>query len=278
MHAPPADPVAAVGMLDALDQAADVLGVTAEGAVRWAAAGHVVGRRVRCGRGTAWLAVRAVPLGEAGGILWHGNATAEKAFGDLAGVRPALLNLYDRTDGGTAYRAELTACPDEPRCSPTPAPSPDLAPADRWWATLRRTVETVARAATDRVAVDRQAVDAVPRVLGLPAPHIERFAPAHADLHWANLTAHGPHILGWEGWGLAPEGYDAATLHACSLVNPGLAARVRVEFPVLDTESGRAAEVVAVARLIAAVAPDTDPALSDALRARARELRARASR
>lgn len=280
MHAPPADPVAAVGMLDALEQACDALGVAVVGeAVRWGRTGRVAGRRVRCGRGTAWLAVRAVPIAEAGGLLWQGNASAEKTFGDLAGVRPSLLNMYDRTDGGTAYRAELTACPDEPACSPTPGPPPGLAPGDRWWATLRRTLETVGRAVTDRVAVDRPAIDAaVPRVLGLPAPRVERFAPAHADLHWANLTAHGPHVLGWERWGLAPAGYDAAVLHACSLAHPVLASRVRSEFPFLETELGRAAEIVALAELLPAVAPADDPALFTALRTRARELRAAAPR
>ncbi|HSA49417.1 MAG TPA: hypothetical protein VLH10_04800 [Yinghuangia sp.] len=279
MHAPPSDPVDAVRMIDALDQAGEALGVVADGPTVWGRTGRAAGRRVRYERGAAWLAVRSAPVARARGGSWDGNAAAEKAFGDLAGVRPPLLNLYDWADGGTAYRAELAACLDEPMCSSTPEASLGPDPGDRWWATLRRTLETVGRADTDRVAVDQTRIDAtVPRLLGVPAPRIERTVPSHADLHWAHVTAHGPHVIGWDRWGHAPVGYDAAKLYAWSLASPGTAARVRSEFPVLETELGRIAEVVAVAELIATVDPAGHPALFAALRTRARDLLPPASR
>src|SRR5262249_18638582 len=43
------------------------------------------------------------------------------------------------------------------------------------------------------------------------------WATAHGDLHFANLCAPNLHLLDWEGWGLAPAGYNAATLHSHSL-------------------------------------------------------------
>jgi len=43
---------------------------------------------------------------------------------------------------------------------------------------------------------------------------------AHADLHWANVLAPDCALVDWEGWGLAPAGYDAATLYVHSLLAP----------------------------------------------------------
>ncbi|MGG2461549.1 hypothetical protein ACO0M4_17295 [Streptomyces sp. RGM 3693] len=43
------------------------------------------------------------------------------------------------------------------------------------------------------------------------------------------------HLLDWEGFGLAPVGYDAAMLLAYSLLAPGFADRIRETFPVLAT-------------------------------------------
>ncbi|MFH8407183.1 phosphotransferase [Streptomyces sp. NPDC018019] len=74
------------------------------------------------------------------------------------------------------------------------------------------------------------------RFTGAPAPQITEWATAHGDLHFANLTADGPVILDWEGWGIAPYGYDAALLYVYSLLVPATAARIKQEFAdVLDS-------------------------------------------
>ena len=49
---------------------------------------------------------------------------------------------------------------------------------------------------------------------------VERWATAHADMHWCNVTAPVCCILDWEAWGLAPRGFDAATLYCASLPVP----------------------------------------------------------
>lgn len=55
-------------------------------------------------------------------------------------------------------------------------------------------------------------------------------------------------LLDWEGWGMAPEGFDAATPYAYSLLQPNTAARVRVTFPALGSPAGLAAEATVCAQ------------------------------
>ncbi|MFF0110712.1 hypothetical protein [Streptomyces hirsutus] len=112
---------------------------------------------------------------------------------------------------------------------------------------------------TDRVAVRQQYMDrAIPEFVGIPAPAVTCWTAAHADLHWANVTA-PLRILDWEGWGRAPEGFDAATLYAYSLLQEDVAARVRDAFPVLGSPAGLAAEATVCAQLLQTVATRRQP-------------------
>ncbi|MDI2129966.1 hypothetical protein [Yinghuangia seranimata] len=269
MYSSPGEGADPLRVLDALDQAADVLGVVSDGEVVWGFSSRMVSRRVRYGRRAAWLRVLEASASGARGRLWEGNEAAEKAFGDLAGVRPALLNLFDWAEGGAAFRAELIAYVDEPVCSASARAPEGFDPGPRWWSTLRSALETVGRARTERVTVRQDWVDrAVPRFVGVAAPRIGGMVPAHGDLHWASVTRHGPHIVDWEAWGLAPVGFDAAMLHTYALLHPDVAARVRREFPVLDSAAGRVAETVVLAQLLERVSEGLDLDLADALRER----------
>lgn len=101
-----------------------------------------------------------------------------------------------------------------------------------------------------------------------------RRTAAHADLHWANVTA--PLLLmDWEGWGQAPEGFDAATLYACSLLQEDVATRVRDAFQVLGSPAGLAAEATVCAQLMQSVSRGDNLALADRLRDWSAELRRR---
>lgn len=67
----------------------------------------------------------------------------------------------------------------------------------------------------------------------------------------AGITGPECYLLDWEGWGMAPAGYDAATLYCHSLLVPGVAARVRAEFAEeLDTPDGVRAQLLVVARML----------------------------
>lgn len=81
--------------------------------------------------------------------------------------------------------------------------------------------------------------------------------------------------MDWEGWGQAPEGFDAATLYAYSLLQPDAAARVRDAFPVLGSPVGLAAEATVCAQLLQTVARGDNLVLEGQLRIWAGELRHR---
>ncbi|MFJ2968698.1 hypothetical protein ACIPIC_41335 [Streptomyces collinus] len=76
-------------------------------------------------------------------------------------------------------------------------------------------------------------------------------------------------------WGQAPEGFDAATLYAYSLLQPDVAARVRTVFPILGSLAGLAAEATVCAQLLQTVARGDNLVLEDQIRNWAGELRHR---
>lgn len=285
-----AEPNAATRLLEALDHAAALLGRTASGPIVHGRRGRTAGRRTELpgGGAPAWLRVLTTPVAKDADRRWQGNKTAEYAFGDTFGDlvdrRPRLLDVHDWTDGGYAYRAELTAYVDTPRCSWSPVATAGIDLPDEWWTDLRRTLGIVARARTQRTVVHQDWIDRlVPEQLGFKAPTLRSTAPAHGSLHWSNLTRGGvgPDLLGWGAWGRAPLAYDAAMLHAHSLPVPELAARVRAAFPELDTADGRVAEIVVTAELLHRISRGNHrglEVLEPHLHAQARRLRPAAHR
>ncbi|MFG3517013.1 hypothetical protein [Streptomyces bobili] len=210
---------------------------------------------------------------KASGKLWDGALDAQDVFGDLDGRRPALLAVHDAVDDTTAYRTELSARVDQPVLSDDPVLQRDLQLPDSWWQDLAGTLEKVAAVDTDRIAVREQYMDrAIPEFLGIPAPAVTCWTAAHSDLHWANVTA-PLRILDWEGWGRAPEGFDAATLYAYTLLQENIAARVRTAFPILGSPAGLAAEATVCAQLLQTVSRGDNLPLEDRLRAWSEELR-----
>ena len=122
---------------------------------------------------------------------------------------------------------------------------PDLA--DAWWATLSSSLDALAKHPTSRIATSagRRITQAritttIREVFPDMDTTITAWAAAHADLAWPNLTAPTCYLLDWEDWGLAPRGYDAATLRSESLAVPNLADRVYQERRTdLDSRSGQ---------------------------------------
>ncbi|MCX4461452.1 hypothetical protein OOK58_01925 [Streptomyces sp. NBC_01728] len=183
--------------------------------------------------------------------------------------------MHDAFDDTTAYRAELSARVDQPVLSDDPILQYDLQLPGSWWADLTEALEKVSATVTDRVAIRQQYMDrAIPEFVWIPAPAVPCWTTAHGDLHWANVTA-PLRLLDWEGWGRAPEGFDAATLYAYSLIQPNTAARVRDVFPVLGSPAGLAAEATVCAQLLQTVARGDNLVLEDQLRNWAEELRRR---
>ncbi|WP_437086841.1 phosphotransferase [Streptomyces sp. enrichment culture] len=147
-----------------------------------------------------------------------------------------------------------------------------------WWSELHTALACVSAVRTDRTAVRQAYLDrAMPKYLAFldgPVPTVpRRWSTAHGDLHWANLCGPELGILDWEGWGIAPAGYDAALLHAYSIGVPETAERVRREFfSVLDTEDGRFSELVVITELLQSAERGDGLELVAALRRRAEEV------
>lgn len=209
-----------------------------------------------------WVRVEARPASKVSGQGWNGTETAAA----LRGVAmPAWYQgvSWAESETGLLWRADETsyvaAGPVKPGGILTDAPSLD----DAWWSTLARSLAALAGAVTTRVAtlhtvpMSQARVSAtIGRVFGDHLDTtVDRWAPAHADLNWANLTAPACVLLDWEDWGLAPAGLDAANLLVNSLAVPALAERVRDAFAAeLDSRIGRIVTLFLCADIVSAPA------------------------
>jgi thiamine kinase-like enzyme len=148
-----------------------------------------------------------------------------------------------------------------------------------WWNHLRQALHELADVPTSRRTIQQHYLDwAMPTFLGAPIDTtVPAWSTAHGDCHYANLCGPTLYLLDWEGWGLAPAGYDAAYLHAHSLLTPQTAGRVRAEFAhLLDTDTGRFAELAVTTELLHAITRGDLTDLTEPLHQRARTLLGRA--
>ncbi|WP_037620128.1 hypothetical protein [Streptomyces aureus] len=266
MYSPPTSPADEQRILAAQTTAAEALEVTVTGPRRWGYAGRSLGQQAHHPRhGACWLRLISAPVGKAHGKLWDGTHLAATAFPDVR--RPALHGIHDLVREDAAYRAELCELVTSRVCSPDPVLRTELALPETWWKSLRTDLDAIAGTPTDRTAVRQEWINrAVPQFTGHPAPIIEQWATAHGDLQWANLTADGPTLLDFEGFGAAPLGYDPALLYVYSLLAPHTAAQIRAHFTVLASEPGRAALLIVAADLLQSCSRGDHPELAEPLR------------
>lgn len=146
---------------------------------------------------------------------------AEKAIPDTV-PRPRLHTAHEWTDADHAYRAELYERIQGTSLSDGPLPPHGLQLPGSWWTSLRTSLTAIASTGTDRVAVRQERLDwAMPEFLGTALDtRVPAWTTAHADIQWSNLTGPDLIVLDWERWGLAPAGYDEATLYISSLTHP----------------------------------------------------------
>lgn len=178
-------------------------------------------------RGT-WVKILFRPSGQINDRIW----TGEECASVLAGVsKPQLLRSVRWTDTtrDLVWRADETTRVESPAISSTPEIRKEPRNlSDEWWDTLRGSLTALAGTKTTRVAVRQDLIDRRIREYAgtVIDPVVDEWVPAHADVHWANLTAPRMVLLDWEGWGLGPRGLDGATLWAFSLLVPAVAERV----------------------------------------------------
>lgn len=249
-----ADPSRPGRLRGALSTAAAALGVAVVNEPVYGFGEHSIGCRAAGPQGGCWLRVISEQASWAHGKFWDGNAAAAT----IEGVsKPAWLASHEWDDGDRRLKAELMTFVPAPVCSPTLALRASLELPDRWWESLRRSLDALAAWPTERIAFSQELVSR--RLLsffgGKIEPIVGAWTTAHADLHWANLTAPDCHLLDWEGWGTAPAGYDAALLYCTSLLQPDIAYRVHEVFAdLLDSPDGIHAQLCAAATLLLRVA------------------------
>ncbi|WP_229921375.1 hypothetical protein [Streptomyces noursei] len=184
---------------------------------------------------------------------WGGPEAAEKAIPDKV-PRPRLHSVHEWHDDEFAYRGELYDRVVQQPLSDGALISSEPTLPESWWAALRTSLDAVSSVETERIAIRQERLRwALPQFLD--AADIETDVPswstAHADIQWSNLVGPDLCILDWERWGLAPTGYDAATLFISSLAVPEVASRIRREFAdVLDTPAGRFSELVVASEFL----------------------------
>lgn len=276
MHPEPADPQVGARMRTAHHRARTALDARPHpgGHEAWGWHGRTLGRPVTTPDGPAWLRLAAAPLDQADSTFWNGSHDAKDTIPETV-PRPRLRTIHDWNEPPWRYRAELYDHIDEHPVATSPTLTTDPSLPTSWWASLRTALGAIATIPTDRHTTDQQYLDwAMPKFLG---PAVDTRAPswstAHGDLNWANLCAPQLTMLDWEGWGLAPTGYDAATLHSYSLLVPDVASRIRSEFAdVLNTQAGRFAELAVITELLESTAYGDNLPLAEPLRRRAAHL------
>ena len=210
--------------------------------------------------------------------LWSGPATAHDTLPPEV-IRPALLDTADWTSGDHYYRAELWQRLG-PRCTTSSTTflvaAPDLDEA--WWARLRASLDSLRTVTTTRRAIRQRYLDVAMR-RQLPfavSTTVVRWSPAHADLHWSNVTTPEFALVDWERWGLAPAGWDIAMLHVFSLLVPSIAREIRQRFAEEFADPATVlAELGVIAWLLDTHSDEDIEALAAAARLRAAELGAR---
>ncbi|MFC7344511.1 hypothetical protein [Saccharopolyspora griseoalba] len=237
-----------------LDSAERALGVTLESEEQAARKRRTVGVPTR--RGT-WVRISATPA----------ESAAERS-GLEATVALPPETLHPRwyqgvcwCDGATLWRAEETELVPEPvvqQGGGVLTTDPQLP--EVWWQRLAGAQRALSTVATSRLATphtrpisQQRVTETIQAVFPGLDTTVGEWAVAHADFAWVNLTAPACRILDWEDFGLAPRGWDAATLWVNSLAVPALAERVQQVFAdELHSPTGVVCQLYALAELIAA--------------------------
>jgi hypothetical protein len=216
---------------------------------------------------TRWLRVLSEQPQWLPGEFWTGNADAN-IITEVA--KPTVLATTEWDEHGCRrVRAELmTLMPGAPASETDVLHTrPELV--DSWWTELRRSLDVLGVTMTSRTHADQAGVTTRihERFGGAVDSTVTQWATVHGDVHWANLMSPRFAMLDWELWGRGPAGTDAATLLCYSLPVPEVADTVRAAFAdVLDTPTGRVAQLAVIARLLRRVDGGDYPELAQPLR------------
>lgn len=249
-------------MIRVLGTAAEHFGLSLVGDPVFGWRERTIGSRVTSADGPRWLRVTSEHQEWAHDQFWEGNKDASAI---TAVPKPTVLAWHDWREGVACQRAEVMTLIQDRPVAATPEPHTPPVLSTGWWATLRRSLDTLAVQPTERVTVEQERVSERLRLFfgDWIDPTVTAWSTAHGDLHWGNLTAPACHLLDWEQWGRAPVGYDAASLYCHSLLVPSTAATVHAMFAdLLDNEAGRLAQLCVISRQLVRIEGGDYPELA----------------
>lgn len=213
---------------------------------------RTVSAPVATAAGLRWLRIVSEQQRYAGGEFWTGNTDATAAVTGV--VKPEVVRCWEWDDGKYRLRAELMTLLPGRHCSATPELRQPLPLPESWWRGLHTSLDALAQADTERVHLSQADLAHRIRVFfgdRVADPTVTSWTAAHTDLHWANLMAPEAALVDWEGWGLAPAGFDAATLYLHTLLVPDMAERVHREFvDQLTARDGLLAQLYVTGRML----------------------------
>ncbi|MGH3550568.1 MAG: hypothetical protein ACRDQU_21105 [Pseudonocardiaceae bacterium] len=225
-----------------------------------------------------WVRIEARPLATLAG---QGSGVEGTASLPIAVARPQWYQglSWQAREHGLLWRADETELVTASPIKPGGVLVTDPGLTEAWWTTMTRSLSVLAAQSTIRAATPHTVPICQQRVTatieGVFASRVEttvtEWAVAHADLAWANVTAPECWLLDWEDWGLAPRGWDAATLWGNSLAVPTLAARLQRAYQAdLGSRSGLLSQLFFCVEIIAAgdcyAGPLAEPARREATR------------
>jgi hypothetical protein len=221
---------------------------------------------------TTWVRIERRPVSRIREQGWNGAESAALLDGVVQPAWRSAVSWRDKDDV-VMWRADesdlLPSAPVKPGGVLTEEP---VLP-DEWWAGLSSTLDALAAHRTSRIATpdtvtitEAHVAEVVQTAFpGSPNTTAKRWAPAHADLNWHNVTAPQFCLFDWEDWGMAPRGLDSAALWAQSLGVPALADRVRRERAGdLSSRDGKVMMLFACAKIAGPYAHPQDPRLEPA--------------
>jgi hypothetical protein len=213
----------------------------------------------------AWLRVSPFLEHEMSHKAWLGTSEAAA----IPGVsKPSLLHRIEwRADGPkpVPISAEVLTLVTDPIASRDRflRTAPDLR--SNWFSDLSESLAALRAYPTDRRFPVHDAEEygyllSATYRRPVPVGCVPTFGTEHIDLNWKNITARRFQILDMEHWCVAVTGYGAAYLYLTALEVPAVADRVYEALAdVLDTPSGRYAQLVAAALIIRNLTRLPDP-------------------
>jgi len=259
-------------MGEQLATAAEHFGLILEGEPTFGWHDRTIGSRALGADGERWLRVSWSHTQWTKDDFWTGN---QEAATIVSVPKPTVLDMYEWGEQTYRNRAEVMTLVTDRVCSKTQELRTELDLSPQWWSDLRSAQNALSEHKTRRTVTSQEAVTR--RLLAFFGssvdPLVTRWTTAHGDLNWSNLTAPRLVILDWESFGIAPAGYDAATLYVLSLLMPETAKKVYEKFAdVLDSPDGVRSQLHVIGRYLKRVENGDFPDFADALHRHARQL------